>query len=119
MIIPADRGGRPHCGGGYPNLSGRLSLDSEVRARFCPQVATVPPTPERSMVDVNFEERSFQMRLDSETMISGTYDDAISRERPAPVPSRYRAEVRISTRILPQQTEEPVSYFLISLDPDG
>src|SRR3977135_923111 len=50
MIIPADRGGRPRCGGGYPNLSGRLSLGSEVRARFCPQVATVPPTPERSML---------------------------------------------------------------------
>jgi hypothetical protein len=71
------------------------------------------------LVDVNIEERSFQIRLDSETLISGTYTNAISPERPAIVPSRYRAEVEIRTRILQQETEASVEYFLLSLSPDG
>ena len=75
---------------------------------------------EGDLIEVNYEERTFQMRTSpSKQLISGTYDDAISLDQPAQVPSRYRAHVRVSRRILSQGDEDQISYFLVRLDPGG
>jgi len=68
------------------------------------------------LVEVNVEERTFRMRLDLETVISGTYADVISPEKPARVPHRYAATMQVTRRILTQGTEDSVSYFLVRLD---
>jgi hypothetical protein len=70
------------------------------------------------LVVVNYEERTFQMRLSPELAISGTYDDAVSIDRPAQVPHRYKAEMQISRRIISKGEEDRVSYFLVRLDPE-
>jgi hypothetical protein len=69
------------------------------------------------LVEVNFENQTFQLRLNLETVISGTYRDAITPDRPATVPHSYNAVLQVSRRILSQGTEDAVSYFLVRLDP--
>lgn len=72
------------------------------------------------MVGVNYDDRTFQMRTSPEQqLITGKYNDAISLENPAKVPSRYIAHVRVSRRILAQGDEDEISYFLTRLVPDG
>jgi hypothetical protein len=72
------------------------------------------------LVEVNVEEHTFRMRLDLENVISGTYADAITPDRPASVPHHYEATMEVTRRILTQGAEDSVSYFLIRLDePDG
>ena len=68
-------------------------------------------TREGELIGVNYEERTFQMRTSPEQLlISGTYDDAVSLENPAQVPSRYIAYVRVSRRIF---LRERKTRFLI------
>jgi hypothetical protein len=68
------------------------------------------------LIEINVEEHSFRMRMDLDKVISGTYAAAVSQSNPAIVPHRYEATVEVTQRILPQSTEESVSYFLVRLD---
>jgi hypothetical protein len=71
------------------------------------------------LIEVNYEKRTFALRVSPDKIIVGTYENAVSASRPAYIPGRYKAELQISRRILPQDQAESVSYFLIRLAPEG
>lgn len=75
------------------------------------RIETIPG----ELVELDYEKRTFQMRLGPDKLISGTYDDAVSPDRPARIPYRYRAEMQINRRIIAQGEEEATTYFLLGL----
>lgn len=69
------------------------------------------------LVMVDVVEKTFKMRVGPD-LIEGTFKDAISATHSAELPRQYRAMVRVAKRILgADDNEEPVSRFLLSLDP--
>jgi hypothetical protein len=70
------------------------------------------------ILDVSIPEKTFRMAVDDRT-IEGGFDEAISRAHPVQMPGRYRATLEVRERVVAQEGEDAVTYFLLSLDPDG
>jgi hypothetical protein len=69
------------------------------------------------LVSVNYEERTFRMRLGIDEVITGSYANAIGPDTPAIVPHQYSAVMEISRRIIAHGEEDAISYFLLELTP--
>jgi hypothetical protein len=68
------------------------------------------------LMDVNMFDRTFQMSVDGRT-IHGQFDKAIRAGSPAELPKRYRAIMKISTRVVVGEGQEERTYFLVRLEP--
>ncbi len=68
------------------------------------------------LLDVAITDHTFQMGVDGK-IIHGTFDTAISADRPAQLPRRYEATLTISQRVvLPESGEEQIEYHLLKLE---
>ena len=68
-----------------------------------------------TLVDVSLEQRTFRLDVDGKS-IGGTFDNAISRSRPAQIPKLYKATMDVRQRIVPSNEQEEITYSLLRLD---
>lgn len=68
------------------------------------------------LLTVNMIDKKFQMRTEGSKIIEGEFDDAISALHSASVPQTYRAVMKVATKLVKSDDEEPVSYFLVTLN---
>jgi hypothetical protein len=50
--------------------------------------------------------------------IQGSFEDAISQSNPVQLPRRYRAVLNIQEKIVSENGEDEITYFLLRLEPD-
>jgi hypothetical protein len=72
-----------------------------------------------TLVGADSKRRTFHLVTTSEQDIRGTFANAISSEKRAELPKRYRASLIKTTRVQYSTDEEAVSYFLESLSDAG
>jgi hypothetical protein len=66
---------------------------------------------------VNMDEKNFKIRPDGDEDIDGTFTDAITAEHAASVPSRYKATIVKTTRMVKSKKDKPIAFFLEKLEP--
>jgi hypothetical protein len=71
-----------------------------------------------NLLHVDYTEKTFRMEVDGEA-IHGTFDDAISRGKPAHIPWRYIATLNVSTKVAGDEEEEEKTYFLVRLESES
>jgi hypothetical protein len=102
-------------------------LDKKIEVRVQPQevaelaqamgaaIAKEQVTYNGDLVQVDMTDYTFEMMVDGKK-IKGTFDKAISVARPAQLPKSYVATMTVSAKIVVNEGEEGVSYFLLRLD---
>ncbi|PSH04153.1 MAG: hypothetical protein CXZ00_08890 [Acidobacteria bacterium] len=68
------------------------------------------------LVAVNSEAKTFKLNCDDGEEIEGTFSDAITVKQAAAVPSRYRATIIKTTRMIVPKRQKPESFFLAKLE---
>jgi len=71
------------------------------------------------LLDVSNIKRTFRMKVNDKT-IQGKFGDAISFERPVQLPKSYRATLSVLQKIVFDDGNEEIIYFLVCLEsPEG
>jgi hypothetical protein len=71
------------------------------------------------LLDVSISKRTFRMKADDK-IIHGKFGDAISSERPVQVPKNYRATLKVLQKLVFDDGNEEIIYFLERLEsPEG
>jgi hypothetical protein len=68
------------------------------------------------LLDVDVPEKTFRMSADGK-IIGGTFDTAISFAHPVVLPKTYRATMNVVQKIVVEDGQEQITYFLLRLDP--
>lgn len=68
------------------------------------------------LLDVSIPDKTFQMNVDSK-MIQGGFDVAISHTKPVQLPQTYRATMNVQEKVVTEDGEDAITYFLLRLDP--
>jgi len=68
------------------------------------------------LLHVSIPDKTFQMQVD-ERMIQGGFDVAISHAHPVQLPQRYRATLNVHEKVITEEGEDEIAYFLLRLDP--
>lgn len=69
------------------------------------------------LVAVDITNKTFKINQDGADEIEGTFSDAITAEHAASVPSRYKATIVRTTRMVKTKKDKPITYSLERLDP--
>jgi hypothetical protein len=67
------------------------------------------------LLDVKVSDHTFSMQL-SDKIILGSFDKVISSQRPVKVPKTYQATLKILQKVVVDEGEEQIDYFLLRLD---
>jgi hypothetical protein len=67
------------------------------------------------LLDVSISKRTFRMKADDK-IIQGKFGDAISSERPVQLPKSYRATLKVLQKLVFDDGNEEIIYFLERLE---
>ena len=68
------------------------------------------------LIDVSIPDKTFRMTV-GDKMIEGGFDAAISHVHPVQLPRSYRATMNVQEKVVTEDGEDEITYFLLRLDP--
>lgn len=68
------------------------------------------------LLDVSISKRTFRMKVDDK-IIHGKFGDAISPEKPVQLPKSYLATLKVLQKLVFDDGNEEIIYFLVRLEP--